>query len=642
MVWLAALLPRMSEGWKMTVLLVFFGLESLTGLFFHGPSPGGSLVIVMFVLFATLHFGLRVGILVSVGVAASFAVFGLCWARGLLPPAPIPFNFDPALGKTWVRIGALSTFGALAIAVVVDVMVTRLRGALAETESTSNQWRASEERFREVVENIAEVFWSMEAATGRLLYVSPACAKVWGRSPAELCSLPQSWADCVHPEERERMLVLTRAGENTTATGDSFRLVRPDGTLRWIRHRAFPVRGPAGDIRRVVGVTEDITEHKALEERLLHGQRLESIGTLASGVAHDLNNILTPMLLASSSLKQHRHMDHDARELIEMLDTGTRRGASIAKQLLNFGTGGAANRVLVEPRRLVQEMTQLMKETFPRNISVRVDMADVLWTLEADVTQLQQVLMNLCINARDAMPGGGTITLGACNVAPDDHLSPGGIKGPAVVFWVIDTGHGIPPEIIGRVFDPFFTTKGVGKGSGLGLSSVHGIVKAHGGSVTVESGPGPGTSFRVFLPAKSSGRPQEQSERETNRPARCRGELILVVDDEPSILALTRRVLTRAGYRVVTACNGAVALETFRKSPEAIKLVLTDIMMPELDGAALARQILQLDPGVRIMGVSGLEVHEHVKDKDGHVFAAVLMKPYSPDTLVDAVDRQLA
>lgn len=503
--------------------------------------------------------------------------------------------------------------------------------------------RDSEERFRQVVETMEEVFWVADVASGRLLYVSPSFEKVWGVGHNQCMDPGAEWRSSIHPEDIELAGNMDWLSLKPEGRERVYRIIRLDGAVRWLRDRVFPVQSLDGAPLRVVGVAEDITEQKFLEQRLLHSQRLESIGTLASGVAHDLNNILAPMLMATSVLRK-KLVDENDQELVSLLEAGARRGTGIVSQLLAFSRGVAGKRVVVQPGYVVREMSHIMHETFPRNITIQTRIPDDLWSIEADVTQLHQVLMNLCVNARDAMvPAGGSLALSAQNVAlgeQDGDLPPGGAAGPYVLFSVKDSGHGIPPEIIGRIFDPFFTTKDVGKGTGLGLSLVHGIVKSHGGFTTVQSQPNAGATFKVFIPAKnvpvSEARPSVPPE-----PVQGEGERVLVVDDEPSILAASDRVLRLAGYEPVLAPDGKTALVLFKRDSARIRLVVTDIMMPGLDGATLVPLLREICPTVRVVGMSGIDQDFRAAQLAELGFREILRKPYETELFLETVQRHL-
>ncbi len=415
------------------------------------------------------------------------------------------------------------------------------------------------------------------------------------------------------------------------------------GEWKWIRSTGKIVeRDAAGRAVRMTGTHADITERKKLETRLLHSQRLESVGTLAANkVAHDLNNILTPMLMVGTVLRE-KLTDPADRALFDQIEAGARRGAAIVRQLLTFSRDLPQARTAVDLGQLMTEMMDIMRGTFPREIELVARVPEGLWPVTADPIQLHQVLMNLCINARDAMPAGGTLVLAAENLPAHGELAPAAAAGAgrAVRLTVSDTGRGIPPEIKGRIFDPFFTTKEVGQGTGLGLSTVHGIVQSHGGTVTVESELNRGSSFHVILPASATAPAAPAAPVPVTPPVRRR-PLIVVIDDEPSVLALTARILAQAGCEVFAASGGEAALEFFATRAGAVDLVLTDIMMPGMDGLKLVPLLRQAAPQLKVIGVSGLDHSQRQAEMAAMGFAEVLRKPYDAPTLLAAVHRHL-
>ncbi len=466
----------------------------------------------------------------------------------------------------------------------------RLSGATEEPREIVGGWtdvtarklaeeaaRETEARFRQVVENIHEVFWMIESESHRVLYVSPGYEAVWGRAAATLYAGAFKWLETVHPEDRARMHEAATTKQALGTYDETYRIVRPDGAVRWVRDRAYPVKGPDGAVRRVVGVAEDVTTARDMETKFLRAQRLEAIGTLSGGIAHDLNNILAPMLMATGLLRLEMS-DARSREWLMLIESGTQRGANIIRQLLTFSRGIEGDRVAVQLRHVIKEMAEIARETFPRNITLLEDAARDLWLVAADATQLHQVLMNLCVNARDAMPTGGTLTLRAENVQVDTTLLPAhpdAKAGAYVRLTVSDTGQGIPAQIIDRIFDPFFTTKEIGKGTGLGLSTVLGIVKSHDGFVLVNSTPGAGTAFQIYLPL-AEGIAAAVETAPVVAPTRGRGELIMVVDDEESIRLVTRGTLEQWNYRVVLAAQGAAGLALFHKHVAEVRLAVVD------------------------------------------------------------------
>ena len=397
-----------------------------------------------------------------------------------------------------------------------------------------------------------------------------------------------------------------------------------------------------GDEQTTLLCLADITDYKNLQTRFLRAQRLESIGTLASGIAHDLNNVLSPILMGLTVVRSEVK-SADNLAMIDMVQNSARRGAETVKQLLTFARGAGAQKGLVQPRHLLKEVGQLLKRTFPKNIQIYTDYPDVPWAILADPSQIHQVLMNLSVNARDAMPGGGVLflklrnqVLGEAGLAPHHRAHPG----PYVVFEVNDSGQGMPPEVVERIFEPFFTTKPEGEGTGLGLSTVIGIVEEHGGFVLVDTQVGRGTTFSAYLPAEPNA---HETPGETSRPesAAPHAEGILVVDDEPSIVNVALQFLTQLGYKVATAKNASEALEWFKAHRPEIQLVITDIMMPFVDGRQLIRSLRELDPHLPILVMSGMLTPSLQGEIQAQGACAFLVKPFAAEDLLAKLEEML-
>lgn len=398
------------------------------------------------------------------------------------------------------------------------------------------------------------------------------------------------------------------------------------------------VRDQQGKPRSILAVDTDITEKKQLEAQFLRAQRMESIGTLASGIAHDLNNVLAPILL-STQLLQMKVSDERSQQLLKTLESNAKRGAALVKQVLSFARGVEGKRVILQVRHLISDIKHIVKEIFPKAIEFYTDISPELWSVSADATQLHQVLMNLVVNARDAMPNGGTLSITARNLFIDEsyvRMYLDAAVGPYIVITVADTGTGIAPEIMDRIFEPFFTTKEFGKGTGLGLSTVIGIVKSHSGFVNVYSEIRRGTQFKVYLPAAEENQTSQVQNLEL--PA-GKEELILVVDDEDMIREVTKTLLETHKYNVVTASDGIEAVTLYAQHKDKISAVLMDMMMPVMDGPTTIRTLQKIKPQVKLIAVSGLVSSDKVRAAMNIGVKTFLPKPYTAQELLETVSR---
>jgi PAS domain S-box-containing protein len=402
------------------------------------------------------------------------------------------------------------------------------------------------------------------------------------------------------------------------------------------------VRDDEGKPKAVLAINTDLTERKKLERQFLRAQRMEGIGTLAGGIAHDLNNVLGPILMSIELLKLS-YRDQSSQEMLAIIESSARRGSDMVRQVLSFARGVEGERLEVQVKHLVRDMEKIAYDTFPKNIQVRSIVPHDLWTVPGDPTQLHQVLLNLCVNARDALPNGGKLMISAENLMLDETYATVAAEarpGPYVVLQVEDSGTGMPPEIIDKIFDPFFTTKALGKGTGLGLSTTIAIVKSHGGFIRVYSELDKGTRFRVYLPAQTESSAEERAAVASQLP-RGNGELILVVDDEASVRHVTAQTLSAFGYRVIVAVDGAEAVALFARQGEEIALVLTDMMMPVMDGPATIQVLKKMRPNVLIIAASGLAANGHAAKASNLGVKHFLPKPYTADTLLKALRAAL-
>ncbi len=394
----------------------------------------------------------------------------------------------------------------------------------------------------------------------------------------------------------------------------------------------------------MVGGLSDCTDEKNKEVHYLRAQRMESIGTLAGGIAHDLNNVLTPIMMSIDLLRSDSSSEAERKNIIEIIGTSCRRGADLVRQVLSFARGLDGQRIVIRLRHVIEDLKGMISETFPRSIKIATGVSHDLWPVMGDPSQLHQVLLNLTVNARDAMPKGGSLSLTAENISLDSHhvsILPGAKPGPYVLLRVTDTGIGIPLEIRERIFEPFFTTKEVGAGTGLGLATVHTIIKSHSGFLAVESESGQGTTFKIYLPANASGQPLDSPPPFNGDLPRGQNELVLVVDDEPAIRLVTEQTLVAFGYRVITANNGAEAVALYTLQPDAIRLVITDMMMPVMDGEAMIEILKGMSPTLRIIAVSGISSYQNLANSKMALVDDFIAKPYTSKTLLKRIRQVL-
>ena len=409
-----------------------------------------------------------------------------------------------------------------------------------------------------------------------------------------------------------------------------------------VQSRWTLVKDNDGAAKSLLVINSDITDKKELEAQVLRTQRMESIGTLAGGIAHDLNNVLSPILL-SIKLLERKVSDDQGRQILKLVEASARRGSGLVRQVLTFARGFEGVRTLMALSHLVNEMQTFALQSFPKSVELRTNMPKNLWTIRGDPTQIHQVLLNLCVNARDAMPNGGLVTISAENTMLDRNyaaMNPLAKPGPHVLLRVKDTGTGIPAEVVDRIFEPFFTTKEVGRGTGIGLSALHSIVKGHGGFVTVHTELGKGTEFDVYLPAVES-TVVDAIEQEESVVREGSGQLVLVADDEPLIREITKDSLERHGYKTIMANDGIEALSLYLQHRDDVKLVVLDMIMPYMDGPSTIRALEKLNPQIKLIAVSGsMEKMKSAEAASGRPIR-FLPKPYTTDKLLRTMDEAL-
>lgn len=515
---------------------------------------------------------------------------------------------------------------------------------VTERRRTEEALRASEESFRQIAENIHEVFWITDPERRAVLYVSPAYERIWGRTCAALLADPNDWFEGVHPEDRERV----RAASASGSGGDyqeTYRIVRPDGETRWVHDRGYAIRDAAGRVHRVVGTAEDVTEKRLLEAQFLQAQKMEAIGTLAGGIAHDFNNILAAINGYTELLQislQGAGAPVDAH--LHALGKATARAAALVRQILTFSRPGRHERRTLDLARAVEEPLALLRASLPATIAFDVRLEPDLPPVLADATQVHQVLMNLGANAGHAMgerPGRLGVRLDWVEVAAEQAGADGRPRpGPHVRLTVSDTGCGMPTKILDRVFEPFFTTKAPGEGTGLGLSVVHGVMQAHEGSVTVRSTAGQGTVFELLFPVHAPRR-EDRAAGEPGPLPRGRGERVLVVDDEAPVLQVGKLMLDQLGYAVEICQDSGSALRRIRAAPGEIDLLLSDVAMPGMAGPDLVEQARRLRPELPVLLMTGYQAGLAPERLRLLGVGEVVAKPFSVRSLGLAVRRAL-
>jgi hypothetical protein len=507
--------------------------------------------------------------------------------------------------------------------------------------------RESEERFKFVARAVSDVVWDLNL-TANSLWWNDGFLTTFGYGAGEIDPSFESWMGRIHADDRDRVnrSIKEAVGSTAESWGAEYRFQRKDGSFASVSDRGFILRDAAKVAIRMVGGMRDLTEQKKMEARYMRAQRMESIGTLAGGIAHDLNNVLAPILMAIELLKQDTGMDAKRTKILDTIHVSCQRGADLVRQVLSFARGDEHQRVAVKLGKLIEELQAIITQTFPRNIRIVAEVPQDLWPISGDPSQLHQVLLNLVVNARDAMSHGGTLSLKASNIKVDAQyaaMSHDARAGTYVLFEVSDTGCGIPPDVREKIFQPFFTTKEIGKGTGLGLATVQSLVKGHGGFVSVESDIDKGSTFRIYLPADPAIRKAD-----SNRPfdiyvKRGEGELVLVVDDEASIREITQQTLESFGYRVIAAGDGAAAVALYAKCAKDVALVITDMMMPIMDGAATIHVLKCINPLVKVIASSGLELAESIAKANGAGVIDFLRKPFTAHALVrrvrEVIDR---
>jgi PAS domain S-box-containing protein len=514
------------------------------------------------------------------------------------------------------------------------------------TEWLKDEIRQRQKNIKQIREQAALLDKAQDAIAvhdveGSIVYWNKSAARMYGWSADEI--IGKNASDVLYKQvELESPSSPLKMALNAGEWSGELKQTTKEGKEITVQSRWTLVRDNNGEPKSLLVINSDVTETKRLEAQILRTQRMESIGTLAGGIAHDLNNVLSPIML-SISLLERKLPDDQSKQILKLVENSAKRGAALVKQVLTFARGFEGVRSLMSISHIIKEMQMFAMQSFPKNVELRVNVPKNLWSIQGDPTQLHQVVLNLCVNARDAMPNGGSIAISVENTTLDRNyaaMNPEAKPGPYIILKVKDTGMGIPPQVLERIFEPFFTTKEVGKGTGIGLSTLHAIVKGHAGFVSVQTEVGKGTEFSIYLPAVESTANENADEQEAQVPHGA-GELVLIAEDEPMIRDITKDSLERHGYKTVVANDGVEALSMFLQHKDDIKLVLLDMIMPYMDGPSAIRALEKLDPDVKVVAVSGSSEKIKAAEAASRKPIRFLPKPYTTDRLLLTLNEAL-
>ncbi|MFP5351526.1 MAG: PAS domain S-box protein [Actinomycetota bacterium] len=497
--------------------------------------------------------------------------------------------------------------------------------------------RESENLVRQLIDNIGGVFYLADPGM-KPVFVSPQYEEVWGQTVEEALSRPSAWLEVIHPDDRARVVETI---DGASRFDVEYRLVRSDGSIRWIRDKGFPVTDEAGQVIRIAGIAEDVTSQKLLEDQLRQAQKMESVGQLAGGVAHDFNNLLLVIMSAARFLEEDMPDEDPGREDIRLIVDAAERGASLVRHLLAFSRRQIVNPKVLNVNDVIDEVEPLLRRSVGERVEFLLNRAPDLAMTKIDPNQLGHVLMNLVVNAGNSMPQGGTLSIDTGNVVISDEVDQTLERVPAgsyVCISVSDTGHGIERENLDRIFEPFFSTRNKAEATGLGLSMAYGIVSQAGGRISVYSEPRIGSTFKIYLPAVEQ-IPEDTPVRRP--PGKKRDQVVLVAEDDATVSAAVANMLRREGFRVLHAPTGSAALEICRSSEERIDVVLTDVVMPGMSGRELGVHVQATRPETAVIYMSGYS--EDMIGRHGILQADdnYLQKPFTSADLVGKIDQVL-
>jgi len=547
---------------------------------------------------------------------------------------------------------------------------THLAGIAIEHDRAKAELRAAELRYRTLVERLPAITYIAElGADGPWHYVSPQIETMLGFAPAEWLSDPMNWLNHIYPDDREVALAAERLFQETHELFQAeYRMCARDGRLLWFRDEGVLLHPTDGQGLLMQGVMYDITERKRLEDQLRHSQKMEAVGQLAGGVAHDFNNLLMLIQAHNEHLRDRLAVDDPARKDALEIENAVTRAASLTGQLLAFSRKQVLRPKVLDLNAVLANVSEMLHRLIGENIEVRIVPARSLGRVKTDPGQMEQVILNLAVNSRDAMPDGGSLTIETRNVELDENGSrshDGAPAGKYVMLAVSDTGSGMDTETQAHIFEPFFTTKAPGKGTGLGLATVYGVVKHSDGWIWVDSEPGRGTTFKIHLPCVEESQ-VEESGVDDLRVGESRGlesgaeqpqvqkrpagkissapkgtETVLVVEDQDGIRDIVRESLRRNGYKVLIAVDGNEALQMASAYSDPIHLLVTDLVMPNIGGRELAQRLMPLRPGMKVLFMSGYSEHSAFDDEEAEASPTILQKPFSLDALARNVRRVL-